>query len=83
MLTMILNTIEASAPQVTPQVNELLLALKGDMSRDDLQIALGLQDRKSFSARYLKPALNAGLIEMTIPNKPNSRLQKYRLTDRA
>jgi hypothetical protein len=50
------------------------------MSRDDLQSALGLQDRKSFSERYLKPALKAGFIEMTIPEKPNSRLQKYRLT---
>ncbi|EIK44260.1 filamentation induced by cAMP protein Fic [Cellvibrio sp. BR] len=88
MLQMIMNTIESSnsldtpqvAPQVTPQVKELLSALKGEMSRDDLQTALGLQDRKSFSGRYLKPALNAGLIEMTIPEKPNSRLQKYRLT---
>lgn len=88
MLQMILNTLESSnsldtpqvTPQVSPQVNELLIALKGEMSRDDLQAALGLQDRKSFSARYLKPALNAGLIEMTIPDKPNSRLQKYRLT---
>lgn len=68
------------APQVTPQVSELLMALKGEMSRDDLQAVLGLQDRKSFSERYLKPALNAGLIEMTIQDKPNSRLQKYRLT---
>lgn len=50
------------------------------MSRDDLQSALGLRDRKSFSERYLKPALNAGLIETAIPDKPNSRLQKYRLT---
>lgn len=87
MLTIILNTIEAStppqvAPQVTPQVKESLLALKNEMSRDDLQNALGLQDRKSFSERYLKPALNAGLIEMTIPDKPNSRLQKYRLTQK-
>jgi hypothetical protein len=53
------------------------------MSRDELQIALGLQDRKSFSERYLKPALTAGLIEMTIPEKPNSRLQKYRLANKA
>jgi hypothetical protein len=52
------------------------------MSRETLQNALGLQDRKSFRERYLKPALAVGLIEMTIPDKPNSRLQKYRLTDK-
>jgi hypothetical protein len=26
------------------------------------------------------PAIERGLVEMTVPNKPNSRLQKYRLT---
>lgn len=33
-----------------------------------------------FSAAYLQPVLEGGLIEMTIPDKPNSRLQRYRLT---
>jgi hypothetical protein len=49
------------------------------MDRDDLQIALDLKDRKSFRERYLQPALAAGLIRMTLPDKPNSRLQQYRL----
>jgi hypothetical protein len=47
-----------------------------------MQNSLGLHDRKSFRERYLVPALAAAFIEMTIPDKPNSRLQKYRLTEK-
>jgi len=85
MLRMILDAVTTTpqvAPQVTPQVGELVLALQGEMSREALQTTLSLQDRKSFRERYLRPALADGLIEMTIPDKPNSRLQKYRLTDK-
>jgi len=39
-----------------------------------LQEALKLRDRKNFRDTYLAPALADGLIEMTIPGKPNSRL---------
>jgi hypothetical protein len=84
---MILDTVTSTAlqvsPQVTPQVGELLAAIRGEMDREALQSALGLSDRKSFRERYLKPALDDGLIEMTIPDKPNSRLQKYRLIDKS
>ena len=69
------------SPQHTPQVKRLLLVLRGDMSREELQQALGLKDRKSFRERYLQPALAAGLIEMTQPNQPNSKLQRYRVTE--
>jgi Fic family protein len=86
MLRMILATVSTTAPQVapqvTPQVGELLAVIQGEMGREMLQSALGLSDRKSFRARYLRPALADGLIEMTIPDKPNSRLQRYRLTDK-
>ena len=67
-------------PQVTPQVKELLSVLKGDMSKQEILGALGLSDKKSMTKCYIKPALSAGLIEMTIPNKPQSRNQKYRLS---
>jgi Fic family protein len=86
MLRMILNAVTTAAPQVaprvTPQVAQLLSVIRGEMSREGLQNSLKLHDRKSFRERYLKPALTAQLIEMTIPDKPNSRLQKYRLTDK-
>lgn len=39
---------------------------------------LGLSHRPTFRQNYLQPALAAGLIERTLPDKPNSRLQKYR-----
>ena len=88
MLSAILNTIKTNAspqdtPQDTPQVKRLLDVLHNSLqalSRDELQSQLKLKDRKSFRERYLKPALDNGLIEMTIPDKPNSRLQKYALT---
>lgn len=86
MLRMVLNAVTSTAtpqvaPQVTPQVARLLEAVMGDMAREEIQHALGLLDRKSFRERYLVPALADGLIAMTLPGKPNSRLQKYRLTD--
>jgi Fic family protein len=92
MLGVILATIESGSdnsssqltPQVTPQVKSLLslmLNKPNGLNRDELQQALELKDRKSFRNRYLQPALEIGLIEMTIPNKPNSRLQQYRLTE--
>mgnify|MGYP000887935098 CR=1 FL=1 len=38
-------------------------------------------NRTKFRNKYIVPLLNIGVLEMTIPDKPNSRLQKYRLTE--
>jgi len=51
------------------------------MSKQELKDLLLLKNDEHFRKAYLNPALKAGLIEMTIPNKPTSRLQKYKLTD--
>jgi len=71
------------APQVTDPVARLILVVQGEMRRTEIQAALGLKDRIHLREAYLVPALAAGLLEMTIPNAPNSRLQKYRLTQTA
>ena len=71
---------EQVTEQATEQVKELVRVLEKEMDRQEIQNKLGLMHRENFRANYLKPALNQGLIEMTIPDKPNSSLQKYRLT---
>ena len=79
----VLDASEASEPdELTPHTRRLLEIVSGEMSGQELQEALGLRDRKSFRERYVTPALLAGVIEMTVPDKPNSRLQKYRLTSK-
>jgi ATP-dependent DNA helicase RecG len=50
------------------------------MTRGEIMKKLDLKNRMHFSKAYLKPAMTGGHVEMTIPEKPNSRLQKYRLT---
>lgn len=69
--------------EVTDQVHPQLAVLKaffGEMSRQEIQQALGLKHEDHFRNVYLTPTLQAGLIEMTIPDKPRSSKQKYRLT---
>ncbi|MGE4286291.1 MAG: Fic family protein [Phycisphaerae bacterium] len=74
--------------QVSDQVNDqvkLLLGLYGRLGKSELSASemmkeFNLSHRASFRANYLRPAMEAGFIEMTIPQSPQSRLQKYRLT---
>jgi ATP-dependent DNA helicase RecG len=58
----------------------MLVAITGEMTRGEIQKRLGLKDEMHFREYYQQVAVKLGLIEMTIPDKPRSRLQKYRLT---
>lgn len=81
------------APPVTPPVappvaewfdsplNRLLYVIgNGEKSAQDIRAGLALVDRTHVRSAYVDPALHLGYIEYTIPDKPHSRLQKYRLT---
>ena len=41
---------------------------------------MGFTDRTKFRRKYIHPLLEAGILELTIPEKPKSQNQKYRLT---
>jgi ATP-dependent DNA helicase RecG len=68
-------------PQVTPQVLAVLKEARNAGSRNELLEAARLRDREHFRSAYLEPLLDAGWLEMTIPDKPRSSKQRYRTTE--
>ncbi len=67
--------------QVSDQVKKLLnLFTNKSCSASQLMQQLGLSHKPTFRKNYLNPAIEGGFIEMTIPDKPNSRVQEYKIT---
>lgn len=66
--------------EVTMEVRAVLKVLSGTMSRQEMQDKLGLKNAEHFRKHYLVPSLEGGFVAMTIPDKPQSRLQRYRMT---
>ncbi len=65
--------------QVDDSVKRLLAAIGAEtLSAAEIMKRLGLSHRPTFRKNYLDPALEANLIERTIPDKPNSSKQRYR-----
>lgn len=77
------NQVEGtSRRQVRGQVLRLIKVLnKEDLPVRVLMEKLELNSRDKFLKNYLTPALEAGLVEMTQPNSPNSPTQRYVLTE--
>ena len=70
----------ADGPEdVSPYTRRLLDAMAFDTAYTAaaLMEKLGLRSRETFRAHYLHPALQKGLVEMTVPDKPRSRNQRY------
>ena len=89
MLSAILDALKEQREAIQDSIHEnvqdnqqaaKLLAVLGDrtLSASDLQKRLGMKNRANFSKNWLQPALEMGLIEQTIPDKPRSKNQRYK-----
>ena len=82
-VTVVDRSTDQDSDQVTDQdkspVDRLLSVLGNDMlSATEIMERLVLSHRPTFRKNYLNPALEQNLIERTIPDRPNSKNQKYR-----
>ena len=79
----ILDEISAQIVEDSEQLSEYLKKLLAAMEYDvpytgrALMEKLGLKSKEGFRRNYLRPALDMHLIRMTLPDKPNSKNQRY------
>lgn len=75
----IINNISKEAQNISDQVNKLLDVMDPDipLSANEIMKRLGIKSKETLRASYLNPAIENGLVKMTLPNKPNSKNQKY------
>ena len=83
MIDQVLNEVilqaERSNADMTEYVKRLLNGMEYDVpyTATALMAMLGLRSRETLRRNYLHPAIAAGLIGMTMPDKPNSKNQRY------
>ena len=90
-----LSQIDKILDDISTQINEkneylpeavqkLLTAMEYDVpyTGNALMEKLGLKAKEGFRRNYLHPAIEMNLIQMTIPDKPNSRNQRYIKNDK-
>lgn len=77
-ITDIVNDTTEHYNHLSVQINKLMQVLETyPQSAQELMDKLGLKSRVGFRKNYLNPAIEAGLVGMTIPDKPTSKSQMY------
>lgn len=75
----VLINVARESKNISEQVNRLLDVMEPDipLSANEIMGRLGIKSKETLRASYLNPAIENGLIKMTLPNKQNSKNQKY------
>ena len=79
ILDEVLLSSQKESRHISEQVNRLLSVMDDEIpySANELLSLLNIKSKETLRASYLNPALENGLIKMTLPDKPNSKNQRY------
>lgn len=79
VLNEILNSAKYSSDNLSEYVKRLLSVMEYDTpyTANAILSLLNLKSKETLRKNYLKPAIENGLVKMTLPDKPNSRNQRY------
>jgi Fic family protein len=83
MIDMVLNDVILQVNKANAETSEYVKRMLDVMEYDvpytskDIMARLGLKSKDTLRKNYLNPAMELGLVKMTIPDKPNSRNQRY------
>ncbi|MBQ8794924.1 MAG: Fic family protein [Clostridia bacterium] len=83
VLDELLEQVKSVDVDYSAYTKKLVDVMKYDVAytAKELMELLDLKSRSSFRENYLIPAIKGGFVEMTLPDKPNSRNQRYILTN--
>lgn len=76
------NQVQESPTQPTDPAGTLLDFCKEPRSRKEIAAYLGLKTASYATDRYIRPLLEEGKLEMTIPDKPKSTRQRYKAVEK-
>lgn len=71
------NAQEANYNSIELRLEEILKFCAIPRTRQEIQHHLNFTHREYFRKKFLKPLIDSGRLKMTLPDKPNSRNQKY------
>ena len=72
--------VTKSVTKITEKVNDIIAFCSVPRSMTEIMDHIGMKHRYNVKHRYIDPMIESGFLEMTIPDKPNSRSQKYKRT---
>lgn len=75
----ILISVKKESKNISDQVNKLLEVMEVDIpySANELMKYLKIKTKETLRSSYLNPAIENGLVKMSLPDKPNSKNQRY------